>query len=46
MTPWVVAAEGGINYDKLLSQFGCQKISPELVARSVPLLRDVLPRNP
>lgn len=33
VTPWEVAAEGGINYDKLLSQFGCQKISPELVAR-------------
>lgn len=33
VTPWEVAAEGGINYDKLLSQFGCQKINPDLVAR-------------
>ncbi|KAL6782262.1 TSW1 [Auxenochlorella protothecoides x Auxenochlorella symbiontica] len=35
VTPWDVTAdsEGKINYNKLVEQFGCQKIDPELVAR-------------
>ena len=34
VTPWdVQGGEGRIDYDKLLSTFGCQPISPELIAR-------------
>ena len=36
VTPWdVQGGAGGIDYDKLLSTFGCQAISPELIARCV-----------
>jgi tryptophanyl-tRNA synthetase len=31
--PWTVESEGAIDYDKLISQFGSQKLEPELVAR-------------
>jgi hypothetical protein len=34
VTPWdVQSGEGGIDYDKLLTTFGCQAIDAELVAR-------------
>lgn len=35
VTPWEVSATsaGGIDYDKLIEQFGCQKLSPSLIAR-------------
>lgn len=33
VTPWEVSAVGGIDYDKLLDQFGCQKLDPAMVAR-------------
>jgi len=34
VTPWdVEGGDEGIDYDKLIRDFGCQKISPELVAR-------------
>lgn len=33
ITPWEVEAEGGVDYDKLIDQFGCQAISPALIAR-------------
>ena len=35
ITPWEVQGdeETGIDYDKLIQQFGCTKISPELIAR-------------
>ena len=31
--PWTVESEDAIDYDKLISQFGSQKIEPELIAR-------------
>jgi len=31
--PWNVYAPGGIDYDKLIDEFGSKKISPELIAR-------------
>ena len=39
VTPWDVQGEVvdgvqvGINYDKLMNQFGCQALTPELIAR-------------
>lgn len=35
ITPWEVAAKdgGAIDYDKLIVQFGCQKLEPDLVQR-------------
>ena len=34
MTPWEVSApEGGVDYDKLVDKFGCQRIDPALVDR-------------
>ena len=35
VTPWEVrgGGGGGIDYDKLVEQFGCSKIGPELIAR-------------
>nr|PIM01797.1 tryptophanyl-tRNA synthetase (TrpRS2) [Toxoplasma gondii COUG] len=34
ITPWdVQAAEGGIDYNKLLKKFGCSSITPELISR-------------
>lgn len=35
VTPWTVQgnSNNGIDYDKLLNQFGCQRITPELVDR-------------
>ena len=31
--PWTVESEGAIDYDKLISQFGSQKLEPELIER-------------
>jgi len=31
--PWTVESEGAIDYDKLISQFGSQKLDPEIIAR-------------
>eukprot|EP01038_Epipyxis_sp_PR26KG_P009778 gene9778-13155_t len=31
--PWTVESEGAIDYDKLIKQFGCQRIDPELIQR-------------
>ncbi|EFA84696.1 tryptophanyl-tRNA synthetase [Heterostelium album PN500] len=31
--PWTVSSKNGINYDKLIDQFGSTKIEPELIAR-------------
>lgn len=32
--PWTVeAGPGGIDYDKLIAQFGCERVSDELIAR-------------
>lgn len=40
VTPWTVeAAEGGIDYKKLIEQFGCSPIGPDLVARIEHLTR-------
>lgn len=33
ITPWEVEAEGGIDYDKLIRDFGCSSITPEDIAR-------------
>eukprot|EP00899_Mesostigma_viride_P020219 jgi/Mesvir1/28199/Mv04753-RA.1 len=36
VTPWEVSGSkdgGGIDYDKLVEQFGCQRIKPDMVAR-------------
>ncbi|GJP74141.1 hypothetical protein CLOP_g4768 [Closterium sp. NIES-67] len=33
VTPWEVSAEGGIDYNKLIEQFGCQRLEPALIAR-------------
>lgn len=35
MTPWEVrgSSDGGIDYDKLVEQFGCSKINPDLIDR-------------
>jgi tryptophanyl-tRNA synthetase len=33
ITPWEVEAEGGIDYDKLIRDFGCSRIDEDLVAR-------------
>jgi tryptophanyl-tRNA synthetase len=33
VTPWEVAAKGGIDYDKLIVQFGCQRLDTALVER-------------
>eukprot|EP01056_Protomagalhaensia_sp_Gyna25_P006020 Protomagalhaensia_sp_Gyna_25__6019@NODE_946_length_2366_cov_160_086377_g752_i0_p1_GENE_NODE_946_length_2366_cov_160_086377_g752_i0NODE_946_length_2366_cov_160_086377_g752_i0_p1_ORF_typecomplete_len398_score86_30tRNAsynt_1b/PF00579_25/4_9e68_NODE_946_length_2366_cov_160_086377_g752_i0551248 len=35
VTPWEVSATGdeGVDYNKLIDRFGCQRMSPELVAR-------------
>jgi tryptophanyl-tRNA synthetase len=36
VTPWdVQGGAGGIDYDKLLTTFGCQPINPDLIARCV-----------
>ena len=36
VTPWdVQGGAGGIDYDKLLSTFGCQPINADLIARCV-----------
>ena len=36
VTPWDVSAgEGGIDYDKLIEQFGCSRIDQGLVDRYV-----------
>lgn len=29
----VASSERGVDYEKLLDRFGCQKLTPELVAR-------------
>lgn len=31
--PWTVIAPGGIDYDKLINQFGSQRITPQIIAR-------------
>jgi tryptophanyl-tRNA synthetase len=31
--PWTVESEGAIDYDKLISSFGCQRISKDLLER-------------
>jgi len=31
--PWTVESEGAIDYDKLVSQFGSQRLGPELIER-------------
>jgi tryptophanyl-tRNA synthetase len=33
VTPWDVAAEDGVDYDKLIDQFGCSPITPDLISR-------------
>ncbi|GLE00441.1 hypothetical protein PINS_up009198 [Pythium insidiosum] len=33
VTPWDVEAENGVDYDKLIEQFGCSKIDEALIAR-------------
>jgi len=33
VTPWEVEAEDGIDYDKLIKQFGCQPITQDLIER-------------
>jgi tryptophanyl-tRNA synthetase len=33
INPWEVEAEGGVDYDKLLRDFGCSGIDEELIAR-------------
>ncbi|GKT26786.1 Tryptophan--tRNA ligase, cytoplasmic, partial [Aduncisulcus paluster] len=33
VTPWDVAGEGEIDYDKLIDDFGCKRISHELIER-------------
>eukprot|EP00271_Cylindrocystis_brebissonii_P016014 TRINITY_DN39141_c0_g1_i1.p1 TRINITY_DN39141_c0_g1~~TRINITY_DN39141_c0_g1_i1.p1 ORF type:complete len:404 (-),score=74.54 TRINITY_DN39141_c0_g1_i1:131-1342(-) len=33
VTPWEVSAVGGIDYDKLIKQFGCNKLSETMVER-------------
>lgn len=35
VTPWEVStsASGGIDYDKLIAQFGCQKLTDDMVKR-------------
>ena len=33
VTPWEVAGEGGIDYGKLIEQFGCQKLEPSMIER-------------
>eukprot|EP01071_Lankesteria_metandrocarpae_P008506 Lankesteria_metandrocarpae@DN4980_c0_g2_i1.p1 len=33
VTAWEVEAEGGIDYDKLIRQFGCSPITPNLINR-------------
>lgn len=33
VTPWVVESKDGIDYDKLINQFGSQRISEELIQR-------------
>eukprot|EP00914_Ancora_sagittata_P022540 GHVO01044767.1.p1 GENE.GHVO01044767.1~~GHVO01044767.1.p1 ORF type:complete len:577 (+),score=111.81 GHVO01044767.1:235-1731(+) len=34
ITPWEVTADdGGVNYEKLIAQFGCSSITPPLIAR-------------
>ena len=33
ITPWEVEAEGGIDYDKLVRDFGCSKITEDIIAR-------------
>eukprot|EP00897_Mesotaenium_endlicherianum_P003023 jgi/Mesen1/2749/ME000169S01919 len=33
VTPWEVSASGGIDYDKLIEQFGCQKLTDDLLQR-------------
>ena len=33
VTPWEVEAEGGVDYDKLIAQFGCSSIDAALIAR-------------
>jgi hypothetical protein len=40
VTPWdVQGGAGGIDYDKLLTTFGCQPINAELIARCVACAR-------
>lgn len=45
VTPWDVQSGAcGIDYDKLLTTFGCQSIDANLIARCVPLrLQDLTP---
>ena len=31
--PWTVESDGAIDYDRLVIQFGCQKIDPALIER-------------
>ena len=33
VTPWEVKAEGGIDYGKLIREFGCSSITPSLIER-------------
>ncbi|CAI5962331.1 unnamed protein product [Closterium sp. NIES-64] len=33
VTPWEVSSGGGIDYNKLIEQFGCQRLEPPLVSR-------------
>jgi len=33
VTPWEVAADEGIDYDKLIREFGSQKINDDLITR-------------
>lgn len=33
VTPWEVASKGKIDYDKLIDQFGCQRLDPTLIQR-------------
>jgi len=33
VNPWQVNAPGGVDYDKLVDQFGCELLTPEIVAR-------------
>ncbi|EFJ24416.1 hypothetical protein SELMODRAFT_442375 [Selaginella moellendorffii] len=37
VTPWEVSGSGAIDYDKLISQFGCEKLEQRLIDRVVKL---------
>jgi len=46
VTPWEVVgnADTGVDYDKLIKRFGCEKISPELIERLEKAIR--IPAHP